>query len=160
MAALELGCGDGRDAVEIANRVSLYRGLDYSKELINIARARNLHNAIFEVADMRSLDFKQYGSPDVIFAFASLLHLDKKQIKQLFINSASILNDGGLWYVSLKYSEAYTSDIKKDAYGTRLFYLYHPDEIKELAGERFKEVYRDFQDIGETKWFTIALKKA
>jgi len=50
---LELGCGDGRDAKEILKGTKNYAGIDYSSELIELARAKNPKTK-FEVRDMLS----------------------------------------------------------------------------------------------------------
>lgn len=159
LSVLELGCGDGRDAAEIAPRVRMYLGTDYSDGLLKIAKLRKIKNAEFKTADMRELAFDASESIDVIFAFASLLHLSKDEIAQLFQASLTTLKSGGIWYISLKYRDSYGSEVKEDDYGKRLFYFYNPDEIVELAGKEFSEVYRDFQTIGDTKWFTLALRR-
>lgn len=139
--------------------VRTYLGTDYSNELLKIAQSRNLKNATFQCADMRSFDFNSHKPVDIIFAFASLLHLSKSEIAQVFSDSTTAIKSGGIWYISLKYGESYRKEIKEDEYGSRLFYFYTPDEVALVAGDAFTEVYRDFQTVGSTKWFTLALRK-
>src|SRR5206468_3450148 len=75
---VEIGCGDGRDAKEIVKRVGWYRGFDISEELIKLAE-ESLAGSCFEVADATEYGFP--GNLDVVFAFASLLHLDKNEVR-------------------------------------------------------------------------------
>lgn len=153
---VEIGCGDGRDAAEIVSRISSYEGFDPSEGLLNIAR-RKLPSTSFVLADALS-----YGYPwgvDIVFAFASLLHINKEDLKEVFSKVAKSLGSGGIFYISLKERKEYTEEIKRDEYGERIFYYYYPDLIKQIAGDGFLAVWEDRQTIEKTDWFTIALKK-
>jgi SAM-dependent methyltransferase len=154
--AVEIGCGDGRDAAEIIKRTSFFEGVDYSSELITLAK-NNVPNARFIVQDMLEYEFPK--NLDVVFAFASLLHLEKKEVAKVCGKVANSLKPGGTFYLSLKYREKYESDLKSDKYGERLFFYYNPNEIKNLAGLNYKSVYEDVHVHGQTQWFNIALKK-
>jgi len=154
---VEIGCGDGRDAAEIIPRVQFYVGCDISSELIKIAQAK-VPAGTFEIADVMNFEFPD--NLDVVYAFASLLHLDKTEIKTVLQKVERALKTGGVFYVSLKYAPHYQEKIKKDKYGKRLFYFYSPEEIAELAGNAFRVVVTDLHTHGDTKWFTIALQKA
>jgi SAM-dependent methyltransferase len=154
--AVELGCGDGRDALEIIKRVSQYVGIDPSEGLLNIAKDKN-PNGIFILAD--AIGYEYPKKLDVIFAFASLLHLNQDDIYDVFEKANDALRLGGIFYISLKERSEYAEEIKKDQFGERMFYYYNPDLIMHLAGSLFESVYEDHQKIGHTDWFTIALKK-
>jgi SAM-dependent methyltransferase len=154
---LELGCGDGRDAKAIISRVASYRGIDYSKALVGIARTV-LPEAEFEVADMSCYEFPPEAY-DVVYAFASLLHLDKDTVRDVCASVWGSLKQGGVFYISLKYRPEYTEEVKNDEYGSRMFYYYTPELVSELAGEGFKNIFEDYQELGSTKWFTLALSK-
>jgi len=154
--AVEIGCGDGRDAIEIVKRVGWYEGFDPSKGLLEIAK-KNLPITSFVVADALTYDYPQ--NVDVIFAFASLLHVNKTDMPRVFEKAAKSLRSGGIFYISLKERGAYTEEVKKDEYGERMFYYYNTELIKELAGDLFTAVHEDHQKIGNTDWFTIALKR-
>ena len=154
---LELGCGDGRDALEIIKRTKSYLGIDYSEELIKLAREL-VPDAEFMVSDMVEFDFPT-AKYDGIFAFASLLHVSKDELAKLMPKLAKSLKIGGILYLSLKYSETYKQDWKEDQYGKRLFYFYNPDDFSELASAYFEIVHTSQETIGSTPWFEIALKK-
>jgi len=156
---LEIGCGDGRDAKEIVSKTEHYLGFDISMELINLAK-EHVPDAHFIVADAILFD---YGSEryDIVFAFASLLHLDKNEIKTVFEKVHNSLKQNGLFYISLKLSDKYEEVIKKDRFGERKFYYYNPKIIKEIAGNSYKIEKQGggFVAVGNTKWFEIVLRK-
>ena len=153
---VEIGCGDGRDAREIIKHTNQFTGFDISEELIKLAN-QSVPGVKFVVADAR-----EYAYPrdlDIVFAFASLLHLDKNEVKKVLGKVKNSLRPRGIVYISLKYSDVYMEKVKEDEYGKRLFYFYNPDLIQELAGSAYKTVYVNQETIGQTEWFDIALQK-
>lgn len=153
---LEIGCGDGRDAVEIARRTTRYIGFDFSESMINLAR-EHVPGAVFEVGD--AVDFPYPADTDIVFAFASLLHLNQEEVSKVFEGVAQSLNPGGIFFISLKYATEYRGVIKEDQFGKRLFYLYNQEIIEGLAGEKFQTVYAEKSVKGDTEWLEIALRK-
>lgn len=157
---LEIGCGDGRDAKEIAKRANWYLGIDVSKELIKIAQYY-VPEANFEVADAASFTYPK--GLNIVFAFASLLHLDKNELKQILSQVHNSLEVGGIFYISLKWAEKYKQEVKKDEFGERLFYFYTPELITELAANNYEVAWSDRQtrqDANHAEWFTLALRKS
>ena len=156
---LELGCGDGRDAKSILERCKNLTAIDYSNGLIEIAKQTNSSfSNCFEVADVRTY-VSERSEYDIIFAFASLLHLDPQEIQAVLQKYSALLSRNGVFYVSLKSSEEHEEVIKEDEYGWRLFHYYSPEEILEMISSEFKEVYRDKSTIGSTNWFTLAIQR-
>jgi SAM-dependent methyltransferase len=153
---VEIGCGDGRDASYITQKAGFYKGFDISEKLINIAK-KDLPNTQFEVAD--AIDFNYPPDLDVVFAFASLLHLNPKEVKDTLSKVSSALKPGGIFYISSKYSDEYKEEVKNDKFGSRLFYFYNAKIITELAGDDFEAVKQWQEVIGKTDWFEIALQK-
>lgn len=156
-SVVEIGCGDGRDAKEIVRRTQNYVGFDISEGMIEIAQ-NYLAGARFETADAVTYEYPE--NTDIVFAFASLLHLDKNESQQVIGKVQQSLKPGGVFYISSKYRSEYSEEIKKDQYGERLFYFYNPELIKGLAGRNYESVFEDQQIIGSTEWFEIALRKA
>lgn len=152
---VEIGCGDGRDAAEILKRECDYLGFDISQGMVNEAR-RNIPGAIFRQGDLNTFSIP-YGT-DIIFAFASLLHSKKAEVKSILDRAHTSLSRDGVFYISLK-MDNYHKFVKEDEFGIRYFYAYLPGDIKELAGERYETVFEDTQKIGNTDWFTLALQK-
>lgn len=153
---IEIGCGDGRDAKEIVKLVNWYEGVDPSKGLLDIAR-KDLPDTNFTVAD--ALTYKYPENLDVVYAFASLLHVNKKDLGTVFEKVYQSLKVNGIFYISLKEKEVYTEEVKKDKYGERMFYFYNTKIIKKIAPSKFNSIYENSQIHCDTKWFTIALKK-
>ncbi|HTE21428.1 MAG TPA: class I SAM-dependent methyltransferase [Candidatus Limnocylindria bacterium] len=155
---LEIGCGDGRDAKAIVQRTPNYVGFDISEELIKLAR-KHVPKGRFIVADAAGYDYP--GGLDVVYAFASLLHLDKDEVEDLFKKVHKALKPGGIFFISLKLAPEYTEKVKEDQFGVRLFYFYNPEVITELAGDKYEVAKIDggFVTVGNTQWFEIALRK-
>ncbi len=152
---LEIGCGGGRDAVEILKYTKDYIGMDISSNMLDLAKSR-LPNAVFELGDINT-----YNLPlniDIIYSSASLLHSNKNVVKNVLKRCHRVLNIDGIVYISLKYG-TYKKIIKKDRFGERLFYLYTPEDIKKLALSMYQAIYEDTQTIEHTKWFTLVLRK-
>ncbi len=154
---IEVGCGDGRDAVEIVKRTKSYQGIDPSRGLLKIAR-RKLPDESFTRAD--ALSFNYPKNIDVIFAFASLLHVARDDMYKVFDKAAQSLRSGGIFYITLKQRDAYEAELQVDEHGQRMFHYYNPELIKEIAGDLFTTVHEASQKISGTNWFTIALKRS
>lgn len=153
---VEIGCGDGRDAKAIVDRTTNYLGFDISEELIKIARS-HVPGADFRVADAVSFDYPQ--NQDLVFAFASILHLNKAELKEVLSRVYSCLKPGGVFYISSKFAEVYAEKVKEDEYGQRMFYFYNSDIIGNLGKDNF-EVVTTFNEMrGRTEWFETALRK-
>jgi SAM-dependent methyltransferase len=153
---LEIGCGDGRDAKDIIRRTPNYRGFDVSSSMIRLARS-HVPEGEFEVADAMTYEYTE--TQDIVFAFASLLHLDKEEVTTVLKKVHIALRIGGIFFISLKEKPEYTEELKEDDFGKRLFYFYNADIIGELAGTDYETVALSNMTIGHTKWFEIALKK-
>ncbi len=151
----EIGCGDGRDTKEIQKRTKNYLGVDISGSMIAIAR-EYVPKGKFEVADIENYIFP--NNLDLIFSFTSLLHSNKKNIGSILEMAHQALNKNGIFYISLKYDN-YHEASKTDEFGTRTYYFYTLEDIKKLAGKRYKVISENIQELRGQKWFTIVLKK-
>ncbi|MBI4101156.1 class I SAM-dependent methyltransferase [Candidatus Microgenomates bacterium] len=151
---LEIGCGAGRDAREIVKRTPYYWGIDISPRMIEIAY-ETVPYGYFEVGHLRYPP--RNARFDIIFAFAALLHSDEEEVEMVLHRCGTIINAGGIFYISLKMGSG--KIVQEDEFGTRTFYYYQPEDIERLAGDAFETVLVDTQRIGSTDWFTIALRK-
>ena len=79
--ALEIGCGTGAFARELARRCKRVVGIDLSPEMIRVARARSgqFDNLEFQVADAMTWNFPQ-SHFDFICSIATLHHLDQREL--------------------------------------------------------------------------------
>lgn len=154
---LEIGCGSGKDAQYLLSFVDSYVGLDASEGMLKLARNNN-QDVDFKLADMRKVDFP-LNSFDIIFAFASFLHLNDRELLKIIKKSYLWLNSGGVLYMTMKYGLNRELE-KKDVNGNRFFYFYTPEEIRKMAESiGFAVVYENRQNILGVDWFELALRK-
>ena len=113
---LELGCGDGRDALEICQRTDRYVGIDVSSAMISLAKEK-VPQADFRVSDITDYTFDL--PIDIIFAFASLLHIDIDSFTKVLEEAREALSVGGIFYISLKEGEYKGGEVVTDEYGER-----------------------------------------
>lgn len=152
---LEIGCGDGRDAKEILKRTKNYLGVDISESMVAIAQ-EYVPKGKFKVLDIENYIFP--NNLDLIFSFASLLHSDKKNVESIIKKAYQALNENGVFYISLKYDN-YHEASKSDEFGTRTYYFYTSEDIRKLAGEKYKVISENVQKLRGQEWLTIVLKK-
>jgi len=114
--------------MEMLKRVAWYEGIDPSAGFLTIAKWTN---------------------PNGLFAFASLLHVNRTDLPKIFQKpiKRSILAEFSLF------------QSKKILIGERMFYYYNASLIEQLTGPSFEQVYDSREAIGHTDWFTITLKK-
>jgi SAM-dependent methyltransferase len=155
---VEIGCGAGKDAAELMKRVGWYEGFDPSGKLLDIAR-QNVPAASFVQADAAGYDYPE--ELDIVFALASMLHLNKVDFGAVCGKVAKALKPGGIFCMILKEADRYEELVQEDKFGTRQFYLYSPELVRELAGSAFEQVYEHHDVTGPEKkrWFTVILKK-
>ena len=79
--ALEIGCGTGAFARQLAGRCEHVIGIDLSAEMIRVARSRSsrFENLEFELADAMSWKFPQ-SHFDFICSIATLHHLEQHEL--------------------------------------------------------------------------------
>lgn len=152
---LEIGCGNGRDAAEILKRTNDYIGVDISEELIKLARQK-VPQAKFEVADIT--DFSLPERVDIVFAFASLIHLNKEDFAMVLDKIFNSLNPGGAVRISLKHSDVYKEVTKEDEFGVRTYYHYSQGDMAKLA-KNFAFIKNELNDLRGQKWLEILLQK-
>lgn len=95
--ALEIGCGTGAFARELARRSQRVLGLDLSAEMIRVARSRSgeFKNLEFQLADAMRYDFPQ-SHFDFVCSIATLHHVDQRQ---LLVKMRDTLKPGGVLVV-------------------------------------------------------------
>lgn len=150
----EIGCGDGRDAEIILKYTNDYLGIDFSEAMIALAKKR-LPNASFEVSQINKFPFPD--GCDAIISFASIVHSNKNEAKEIFEKSYHALAENGIFYISTKYGK-YSKKIFEDDLGTREFYYYSKGDleplIKPLKIIKSKKTWKNNQ-----WWLEIVLQK-
>lgn len=152
---LELGCGNGRDAQEIVKRTNAYCGVDISEELIKLAKEK-VPGARFELGDVSGYELPK--DLDIVFAFASLIHITKEEFKELLGKLYKALNKGGVIRISLKHSPEYKEVTQNDEFGTRTYYLYSEGDVKEIA-DKFEILKSEIIEGRDVKWLEVILRK-
>lgn len=151
----EIGCGNGRDAKKITEHTNNYFGVDISEGLIKLAREK-VPTAKFEIADIEQFTFPK--PLDLIFAFASLLHVNKENLARVLEQAHESLNEGGVFRISLKYAPRYQELLKEDQFGSRTFYFYSEEDIKEILNH-FKILKMEVINVRGQDWIEIILQK-
>lgn len=157
-SVVEIGCGAGKDAVALVGRTESYEGFDPSIKLLEIARER-LPQARFVQAD--ALGYTYPKNVDVVFAFASLLHLNRDDFALVCRKVAAALKAGGIFCLTLKEADEYTELRQQDTFGSRLFYLYPASLVQELAGKEFTLAYEKHTTAGPEakRWMSLIFVK-
>ena len=127
---LDFGCGNGRDLKFFEENGFDATGVDYSDDLIKIARQR-CKSEIIKMNFLQSLKFKD-GSFDGIWASASLLHVPKENLRFVLSEIGRILKPEGVLFVSFKEGDG--QGIIKDDFGNekRFFSFFDIDEIVQI----------------------------
>lgn len=100
-SVLDFGCGSGRDTRYFLKRGYKVIALDGSAELCKIAEEKTGVSVIH----MDFNEFEEKDKYDGIWACSSILHLPKKELKQVLVNMEQALHIGGIIYTSFKYGD-------------------------------------------------------
>ena len=98
---LDFGCGSGRDTKYFLEKGYEVDATDGSEELCKIASdftGISVKHMLFEELDA----VEEY---DGIWACASILHVEKKQLPDIFRKMAAALKENGTLYASFKYGD-------------------------------------------------------
>ena len=98
---LDCGCGSGRDTKYFLEKGYKVTAIDGSEELCK--RASELTG--INVRKLYFQDVDYINEFDGIWACASLLHVDIKELPDVFLKLCRALKEGGILYVSFKYGE-------------------------------------------------------
>ena len=99
---LDAGCGSGRDSRYFLSQGYRVMAIDASKQLCELASEYIGQEAVN--MDFSDLDF--INEFDGIWANASLLHIDKSQIKDIISRMDKALKPNGIFYASFKYGDS------------------------------------------------------
>ena len=154
---LDLGCGSGRDSKSFIDKGYKITAVDGSKELAQSASKLIGQDVLVSKFEDLSLIDKFHG----IWACASLLHVNKKDILNVIKNVSSNLNDNGIFYMSFKYGEDEYIDEKG-----RYFNCYTEETFNELInkveGLRIMKVYKTIDIVpgrGDITWLNAICVK-
>ncbi|MBQ9012659.1 MAG: class I SAM-dependent methyltransferase [Bacilli bacterium] len=153
---LDLGCGSGRDSLEFIKQGYNVTAVDGSKELSIAASKLIEQEVICSKFEELQLTEKFHG----IWACASLLHINKRDLIQVIKNISSNLEHNGVFYMSFKYGENEYIDEKG-----RYFNYYTEETFKEMLSQvpnlKIKTIYKSGDTLGGRNnlvWLNIILE--
>ena len=100
-SVLDCGCGSGRDTKYFLEKGYKVTAIDGSEELCKKASELtgiNVRKLLFQ-------DIDYINEFDGIWACASLLHVDIKELPDVLLKLCKALKEGGILYISFKYGE-------------------------------------------------------
>ena len=153
---LDFGCGAGRDTKYFLSRGYQVDAVDGSEQLCRIAS----EYTEIKVRQMLFQELDEKEKYDGIWACASILHLPKKQLREVLENMYAALKSEGWIYASFKYGEfegerngRYFTDFTTDTF---------KDFIHDMHGLKIEEQWIT-GDVrpgrGEEKWLNLLLQK-
>lgn len=153
---LDFGCGAGRDTKYFLSRGYQVDAVDGSEQLCRIASE---YTGI-KVRQMLFQELDEKEKYDGIWACASILHLLKKQLREVLENMYAALKSEGWIYISFKYGEfegerngRYFTDFTTDTF---------KEFIHDMHGLKIEEhwITGDVRPgRGEEKWLNLLLQK-
>ncbi len=99
---VELGCGNGRDAVYFAGLGIEMLALDLSKEAIEQLQKKRILNARFLCTDFVGSDIHQPESYDYAYSRFTIHSINQTQEKQLITNVFCGLKPGGRFFIEVR----------------------------------------------------------
>jgi len=135
-SALDLGCGAGWAAAEMAAAGLRVQALDASPGLVAQARARGVDARLGRFEDLSHI-----AAHDGVWASFSLLHAPRADLPALIARVARALKPGGLLYLGMKEG----AGERRDSLGRRYAYVSEEDlrEMLAAAGLARVEIERE-----------------
>lgn len=154
---LDFGCGSGRDAKYFLDKGYLVEATDGSAELCKMASEYTgicVKQMLFEELD-------EYEKYDGIWACSSILHLDKRALKDVLKKMAAALKTNGVVYTSFKFGDfegerngRYFADFTPETFGEYM------QEVPELQIEEYWITGDVRPGRGEEKWLNLILRES
>lgn len=154
---LDFGCGSGRDAKCFLEKGYRVEATDGSPE---ICRAATEYTGI-PVKELRFEELDAQDTYDGIWACSSILHLDKKALRDVLKKMAAALKAKGVIYTSFKYGDfegerggRYFTDFTKESFEEYM------GDVPELQMEECWITGDVRPGRGEEKWLNLILRKS
>ena len=152
---LDLGCGSGRDAKFFMDKGFLVTAIDGSEEMCRVAES---YTGLY----VRQMDFLDLNDREIyagIWASASLLHLEKKDLPRMFAKLRKAMTRDGILFVSFRLGSfegmrdgRHYSDLTEG----ELFNL-----VNTVGGMKIVEakIFKEERDSGVIDWLSAIIKK-
>ena len=142
---LDIGCGIGRWAAAISDRIATYHGIDASPSLIELAKSYcRRDNAFFHAAGVDDLTdewLAAYGPFDRVICSGVLIYLDDQQVASLLAAVSRHLAPGAIVYIrepmGLKARLTLSSEWSEELQSRYSAIYRSPDEINAVLSEAF-----------------------
>ena len=155
---LDVGCGPGRDMAWLEARGATMTGVDFSTEMLKLARTRVQGH--LEQMDMRALRFAD-SSFDGVWCNAALLHVPKLEAPSVLTRFFQMLKPGGVAFVSMQLGsteQLETHRVYPDV--QRFFARYAPAEFLGLLESNGFQVFEhELEDAGNRSWIRVLARK-
>lgn len=153
---LDFGCGSGRDTKYFLGKGYDVDATDGSEELCKIAG----EYAGVQVKQMLFEELDAAEEYDGVWACASILHVEKKQLPDILGKIAAATKKGGMVYTSFKYGDfegvrngRFFTYLTEESFGELV------KEIPDLAVEKLWVSADVRTERGEEQWLNIVLRK-
>lgn len=153
---LDFGCGSGRDTRYFLSKGYDVDATDGSEELCKIAS----EYASVQVKQMLFEELNAIEEYDGIWACASILHVEKKQLPDIMKKIAIATKTGGVVYTSFKYGDfegirngRFFTYLTEESFGELL------EAVPELVVEKLWISADVRAERGEERWLNIVLRK-
>ncbi len=143
---LEVGCGAGRDAVQLRKHGLDYLGVDASRGLLKIAKRFDPHGK-YRQMDLYDLKFPP-RSFDGIWTIATLLHVPKRRLPKVLRSLHRLLVPRGIMAVSIKEKRTIGETmIHQEKYGgvDRFFAFYTFTEFSKMLRNSGWKIHETFK---------------
>ena len=154
---LDFGCGSGRDTKAFLNMGYRVDAVDGSEKLCEVASK----NTGITVQKMLFSELDEYEKYDGIWACASILHLSKDELKNVFGKILRAVKTGGYIYTSFKYgkfegyrNERYFTDFTEESFREFISDMTNISIIEEWISSDVRP------DRGDEKWLNLIMKKS
>lgn len=157
---LDIGCGAGRDALYFKNKGLSVTGIDFSEQLIEIAKEK-VQGENFLIMDFENLSFPR-NIFDGAWASASLLHIPKRRLLKTLKKINLVLKKNGLFFSSFRIGEGekITKEKRGNAILKRFYAYYQPEEMETLLRKAgFKSIAYKTDAIVSGDWVGFFVRK-
>ncbi len=153
---LDFGCGSGRDTKYFLKRGYYVTATDGSEEICKIATEYtgiSVKQMLFEELDAQN----QY---DGIWACASILHLSREELPDIFHKMYQALKMNGIIYTSFKYGTF--EGVRNGRYFTNFTEEMFAEFARQISGLQIEKMWLtgDVREgRGDERWLNILLRK-
>jgi len=130
-SVLEIGCGGGRDAIELAKHYN-YTGTDASEGMVGVARI-NVPNGTFVKCNVYNLS-ELNRKFDAFWAAAVLLHIPKSRIDEAIRSIKSVTIKGAIGMIAIKVGDKEEFEVRDidGVHEERLFTYWTNEDFTEV----------------------------